>query len=859
MTLAAGTKLGAFEVLSPLGAGGMGEVYRARDARLGREVALKVLPESLASDRERLSRFEQEARAASALNHPNIVTIHEIGREGEVTFVAMELVDGKTLRELSVSGPMPVKKVLNVASQVSEGLAKAHGAGIVHRDLKPENVMVSKDGFVKILDFGLAKLIETDSGVSAMPTVAQPETLPGTVMGTVGYMSPEQAAGEPLDYRSDQFSLGSVVYEMLTGKRPFLRKTAAETMSAIIREEPEPVSRLRPDLPLPVRWVLDRCMAKDREERYASTRDLARDLTGLRDHLSEATSGGEALLASPARRRPRTAWIAAALVLAAGTGVAGWLVAKAFASRTSSAPSFKRLSFRRGSIGNARFAPDGQTIIYGLHPTGRFGTQLFLTRLEGSESKPFEFPGDILSISKSGDLAIWQARQHGGDTGTLAVVPMAGGAPRPLVEDVMWASADWDPSGKELAVVRQADGGRQLEFPIGKVLVRAGALSARFSPDGRAIAFWKVAGGETKLAVVDRNGQREEALSSGWSTVGGVPCWSADGREVWFTASKAGETDSLWAVRRSGGLRRLVRVPGWLELYDVSRGGRVLLAHHTIIWSLRGLAPGRPAEIDLSWLDSSSPADLSADGTTVLITEYGEGAGGQPAIYIRTTDGAPAARIAEGEAIALSPDKHWVLARREEGGGRKFFLVPTGAGQARPLDYEGLDVGAGSFTPDGREIVFHASAAGGPTRIYAAPIGGGKPRSIGPEGLGFQPMVSPVSPDGRRAVGVRAGKLVVFSLEGSGEPRELPGLSPPLERAVQWSTDSRLLYVYDMTSRPLRVDLYDVDTGRRRPWKQIPIDESLLQVRLRVSPDGRTYVYDGRSVFSELCLVEGLR
>ncbi|MFY9552298.1 MAG: serine/threonine-protein kinase, partial [Thermoanaerobaculia bacterium] len=294
MGLQTGQRLAGFEVLGPLGAGGMGEVYRARDTRLGREVALKLLPESLVADRDRLSRFEQEARAASALNHPHIVTIYEIGSEGDETFIAMELVDGKTLRELAASGPMPVRKVLNVAAQVSEGLAKAHGAGIVHRDLKPENVMVSKDGFVKILDFGLAKLIEPESGgVSAMPTLGQPETHPGTVMGTVGYMSPEQASGEPLDYRSDQFSLGSMVYEMLTGKKAFQRKTAAETMSAIIRDEPEPAGKLRPDLPLPVRWILDRCMAKDREDRYAATRDLARDLAGLRDHLSEASSGAE--------------------------------------------------------------------------------------------------------------------------------------------------------------------------------------------------------------------------------------------------------------------------------------------------------------------------------------------------------------------------------------------------------------------------------------------------------------------------------------------------------------------------------------------------------------------------------------
>ncbi len=339
MPLPAGTSLGPYEVLSPIGAGGMGEVYRARDPRLGRDVAVKVLPEALAQDPARLSRFQQEARAASALNHPNIVTIHEIGRHGETAFIAMELVEGKTLRELTISGPMPVKRVLNVAAQVADGLAKAHSAGIVHRDLKPENVMVSKDGFVKILDFGLAKLVEPEPGeASAMPTVAPPETSPGTVMGTVGYMSPEQASGEDLDFRSDQFSLGSIVYEMTTGKKAFQRKTAAETMSAIIREEPEPVARLRPDLPLPVRWILERCLAKDREERYASTRDLARDLASVRDHISEVTSGAESMLAAPGKSRRRTVPAAAAVVLAAAALVAGALVTRAFAARGSVGP-----------------------------------------------------------------------------------------------------------------------------------------------------------------------------------------------------------------------------------------------------------------------------------------------------------------------------------------------------------------------------------------------------------------------------------------------------------------------------------------------------------------------------------------
>ncbi|MGH9364472.1 MAG: serine/threonine-protein kinase, partial [Thermoanaerobaculia bacterium] len=383
MTLPAGTRLGSFEVLAPLGAGGMGEVYRAKDLRLGREVALKVLPQELSENADRLARFEQEARSASALNHPNIVTIHEIGRAGDTSYIAMELVDGKTLRELGAPGAMPVRKVLAAAAQAAEGLSKAHGAGIVHRDLKPENLMVSKDGFVKILDFGLAKLTEPESGgISAMPTVGKPETRPGTVMGTVGYMSPEQAGGQPLDFRSDQFSLGSILYELLSGEKAFARKTAAETMSAIIREEPEPLSKLQPSTPLPLRWIVDRCLAKDPEERYASTRDLARDLAGVRDHVSEIGSGGEVLVA--ARGRPRLLRAALPAVVVAAALAAGYLAARGLAKR-SAAPSFHRLTFRPGMVGNARFAPDAQTVVYGATWEGEREIVLYQTRPESPE------------------------------------------------------------------------------------------------------------------------------------------------------------------------------------------------------------------------------------------------------------------------------------------------------------------------------------------------------------------------------------------------------------------------------------------------------------------------------------------
>ena len=294
MLLSAGVKLGPYEIRTLLGAGGMGEVYLARDTKLDRDVALKLLPAAVTQDPERLRRFEQEARSASALNHPAIVAVYDLGQSEGQPYISMEFVDGQTLRDILAPGPLQTRRALQIAAQIADGLAKAHDLGIVHRDLKPENVMVSNDGFAKILDFGLAKLVagDVESSGSIAETVTAQGTRPGTVMGTVGYMSPEQASGRPADNRSDQFSFGVVLYEMLTGRRAFNQSTAVETMSAIIRDDPPAIGQLAPSIPVPVRWIVERCLAKAPADRYGSTRDLARDLASARDHFSELTSSG---------------------------------------------------------------------------------------------------------------------------------------------------------------------------------------------------------------------------------------------------------------------------------------------------------------------------------------------------------------------------------------------------------------------------------------------------------------------------------------------------------------------------------------------------------------------------------------
>ncbi len=343
MPPSAGMRFSRFELVSRLGAGGMGDVWRARDLILPRHVAVKFLPERFASDPSRLGRFFQESQAASKLNHPNIVTIHEIGQVSGVHYIVMEHVEGQTLRELLIAQagrPLPTRRLLEIAAQTADGLAKAHGVDIVHRDLKPENLMLTADGFVKILDFGLAKLrgeglrggageVWFDSGQPTWPDSPSPSPSPntavGAVIGTAGYMSPEQARGQAVDFRSDQFTFGAILYELATGVQAFRRESPVQTMTAIIEQQPEPLAALNPSLPEPLRWVIERCLAKDPADRYASTLDLARELRGLREHLRDAGSVLPALGAGWSAfmvRTRRLALFALAALVVAGSSLA---------------------------------------------------------------------------------------------------------------------------------------------------------------------------------------------------------------------------------------------------------------------------------------------------------------------------------------------------------------------------------------------------------------------------------------------------------------------------------------------------------------------------------------------------------
>ncbi|HTO88643.1 MAG TPA: protein kinase [Thermoanaerobaculia bacterium] len=865
MTLSAGTRLGPFEILAPLGAGGMGEVYRARDSRLGREVAVKVLSQEFASDADRRKRFEQEARSASALNHPSIVTIHEIGSADSTFFIAMELVEGRTLREVLGDGPLPIRRLLDLAVQMAEGLAKAHGAGIVHRDLKPENVMVTRDGNAKILDFGLAKLLKPQpEGTTNVPTAVS-ETQAGTILGTVGYMSPEQASGKPIDYRSDQFALGSILYEMASGKRAFQRDTHAETLTAIIREEPEPVARLAPGTPAPFRWLVERCLHKDPDGRYASTWDLAQDLKSVRDHLSEAGVAPQAAVAPAAPKRNLRRGVLTGLALLAILA-AGILVGRQTVKPSPRTfPTFHKLTFRRGEVFAARFAPDGQTIAYGAAWDGR-PAEVFFARPESPESRPLGIPGSsVLAISSTGEMAL-SLRFHfvGGFTtsGMLARMAVAGGgAPRDILDDVQWA--DWSPDGTNLAVVREIRGRNQLEFPIDKPLYQtAGWIShPRVSPDGNLIAFLEHPilnddGGS--LAVTDRSGKKR-TLADGFSTVWGL-AWASGGKEIWFTASRAGSDRSLYAVALSGKERLLNRITGGLTLHDVSRDGRALLSHDFPRLGILGLSPGETKERELSWLDNSLAADLSADGQTLLIAESGEGGGPGYSVFVRKMDGSPAVRLGEGDGSGLSPDGKWALAINARSEPAQIVMLPTGAGEPRQITHDNLNHQRAIFFPDGKRVLFSGNEPGRGTRLYVQDLVGGQPQAITPEGIRLW-RSRPISPDGKSVIARGPeGKVYLYSVSPE-EPRPVPGLEAG-EIPVQWSPDGRFLYVYRRGDVPARVFRVDLASGKRELWKELqPGDTTGLEevANVWLTPDGKGYVYNHIRTLSDLYLAEGLK
>jgi Tol biopolymer transport system component len=858
MTLSSGTRLGPYEIVALLGAGGMGEVYRARDERLKRDVAVKVLPSSFAQDPERLRRFEQEAQTAGGLNHPNITSVFELGSHEGSPYIVTELLEGETLRGRLAGGAIPVRKATDYAIQVARGLAAAHEKGIVHRDLKPENLFVTNDGRVKILDFGLAKLTQADGATgpqTSLPTVTG-GTEPGVVLGTLGYMSPEQVKGKKADPRSDIFSFGAILYEMLSGSRAFHRDSAAETMSAILREEPPDLSATNRNIQPGLERVVRHCLEKNPEERFHSAHDLAFDLEAL-----SGTTGASALPAvsergTAVRRRVPVAVGAAAVAAAL---LVGYLVGSR--RRIVEPPTFHQLTFRRGAIWGARFGSDGKSILTSAAWDGR-PSEIYVSRPESPESRSFGLPGaDVAAVSPSGDLAVLLKADF--DTaftraGTLARVGATGGAPRELLENVEYA--DWSPDGKDLAIVRCARGKCRLEFPAGKVLYETTGWigDPRFSPRGDRIAFLDhptINDDGGSAAIVDLSGGKT-TISPVYASTQGL-AWSPDGREVWFTAAEVGGNRALHAATPSGKVRTSCRVAGILTLHDTARDGRILMTQDTIRVGLTGHAAGAGNDVDLTWLDWSLLADISPDGRWVLFSETGEGGGKGYSVYMRNLDGSPAVRLGEGNAQSISPDGKRVLSLVGPPNAPEIVIYPTGAGESAKVQTAGLSVRTTRWLPDGRHFLASAREPGHPSRAYLFDADGGKPRPLTPEGYaGSLP-----SPDGRRFVVTGPnGSYFLCSIDG-GKPEPIPDVGA-VDGATAWSPDGRL-YVQQgsQTVIPMHVFLVDPVTGRKEHWRDLaPADASGVNgiYGLRVAGNG-AFAYSSSRTLSSLFLVGGLR
>ena len=864
MTLTEGARIGPYEIVGSIACGGMGEVFRARDLRLSRDVALKVLRADVSRDADLVRRFEQEARAVGALNHPNIVTVFDTGESDGVPFIVSELLEGSTLRERLGTGPIEARKALEYATQIARGLSAAHERGIVHRDLKPENLHVTRGGVVKILDFGIAKLTHASEQQAASDVETAAHTTPGTVMGTSGYMSPEQVRGLPADERSDIFAFGAVLFEMLAGKRAFKGPTTADTMSAILNSDPTPALVGR--VSSAVQTIVTRCLEKSPADRVQTARELASALEfAPASPTADTDSGATRPMEVAASRWPRSFLVGGLSALA----IAAFGFALASRSMKVETPRYERLTFQLGDVQAGRFTPDGETLVY----SAQWGTsplEIFTTRAMARGSRPIGVKNALVAaVSSSEEIAILsepRLRTWGTWEGMLAHLPLSGGAPREILEGVL--AADWSPDGKELAVVHAVSDRTQIEYPIGKMLYAPAApvwlASVRVSPAGDLLAFLEhplSRDGRGDLRVVDLAG-KVRTLASGFSTIDGL-AWSRDGREIWFGGqAEGGPPHQIHAATLDGRVRLLAETLGSMQFHDLSTKGTAILTRGTLWTEMRARARGMKEEAEMAGADLSFLSDLTPDGRNILGTDIGVGGGPNFTAFLQRTDGTPAIRLSEGDGQALSPDEKWALVRLRTSP-PKLRIEPTGAGDGHDLKPGPIvTYGQAVWHPSGKRVIFAGAELNKDFRLYSQEVGGDAPPvAISDEGVSLPVIGRPVSPDGKWIVGIGGDEVPALYPLGPGETRAIPTLGY-LDRPIGWSQDARELFVVRYEESPPRVERVNVVTGEVRPWsllKPASLSWLLGEFRILISPDGESYAYNYVRQMSDLYLAIGLR